>query len=190
MTRRQSFMQTQTTRTFGRNPLATAALGIGLLAASLLGAATLSDAIELPSLGASTHIERRVEAPAPVQSYNFREANLYHPGFDGQRVATGPLVAAQMRLDTLMPNVVSQSVARPSLEAAEMRLNAVMSEVSSQAATRPALETAFLEMNLVIPAYQQPTEILATETMAFVEANTILHPDSTESGEIQPNQPS
>ena len=184
-------MQAQTTRTFGRNPIIGTAIGIGILAASVLGIAQLSDSVELPSLGNSaTQIERRVEAPAAGKSYSFREANLYHPGFESRQVVRSAVDTAFLEANLIVPGFDRSAVARPAVETAFIEANTVLPEASVRPDTRPALETAFLEMNQVLPEYRERVEIRTAEETIFVEWNTILHPGWREPAELTPNQPS
>ena len=159
-------MQAQTRPTFGRrNPLLNAALAICLLVAALLGAATLRDSIELPTFGiGSTTNDPRVAAPAAVQSYSFRDANLYHPGFNSQKVSRSAAEFAFLDANLIVPG--------------------------ADAVARPAIESSFLEMNLIMPTYENRPLIRALEETAFVEMNTILHPGEDSQIEVAPNQPS
>ena len=187
-------MQAQTTRTFGRNPIISTAIGIGLLAASVFGIATLSDSVELPSLGTSSNsIERPVESPGPVQSYSFREANLYHPGFESRPASVSSREVANMRLNAIIPEAAGQAIARPAIETAFIEQNLALPGLDSQATVRSALETAFLELNLAMPEYQERGEVRSAEETIFIEWNTIRDPeanDSTDSVEVKANQPS
>ena len=211
-------MQAQTTRTFGQNSIIGTAIGIGLLAASVLGIATLTDSVELPSLGSdSTTIERRIEAPLDGQSYSFREANLYHPGFESRPVARpavetafveqtlalpgiGIQAAVRPALETAfieqnlaLPGVDSQAIARPVLETVFIEANTVLPEIKDQAVVQSALETVFLEWNLALPEYQERGEVPSTAETAFIESNTLLHPESSDADdavEVKANQPS
>jgi hypothetical protein len=120
-------MQAQATRTIGRNPLISAAVGIGLLAAGLLGIATVTDSVELPTFGNSpASVERQAVSPSLGQRHEFLEANIYHPGFE--RV----------------------TVARPVLETAFLEMNLILPEYRDRVVVRSAEETTFVEMNTIL----------------------------------------
>lgn len=76
-------MQAQVTGWLGSNRFATAAIGIGLLAATLVGVTALAQDVELPGFGddASTtqHYINVRDAGSDMQ---FMYDNLYHPGFE------------------------------------------------------------------------------------------------------------
>ena len=184
-------MQAQTTRTFGRNPIISTAIGIGILAASVLGLAQMSDSVELPSLGNSaTQVERRVEAPAAGQSHSFREANLYHSGFESHRAVRSAVDTALLEANLIVPGFDNSAAVQPGLETAFVEANTILPDVSSDIQNHPAVEAAFLELNLVLPEYQEQVEVHTAEETVFIEWNTVRHPGWHEPTELTPNQPS
>ncbi len=120
-------MQAQTTRTFGRNPVISTAIGIGILAAGLLGVATFSDSIDLLSPGSgSATIEPPAETSGAAPSYNFREVNLCHPGFETRQASGSARDTADMRLAAVIPVAESGWTVQPALEAASIDINTVL----------------------------------------------------------------
>ena len=76
-------MQAQGTGWLGSNRFATAAIGVGLLAATLVGATFVAQDLELPGFGNDPSMTQRyIDVRNSGSDMRFMEDNLYHPGFE------------------------------------------------------------------------------------------------------------